>query len=174
LNIIAEKQPIVADQEGVWDGEYVHLDENHNIIDRHQSRLVCRLNDGPDGEARLSQTNIYTWDDGQREVRYFEGVYRDDRLWIHNDLIDGWTSAVNLDATNRTIMVAWTRTSDPDFRFYELITVAEDGNAKNRTWHWYRGRRLFQRTVINESRVARDWKPYDDPDYYQFRAKAPI
>jgi hypothetical protein len=174
LNIIAEKQAIVADQEGVWDGEYVHLDENHNIIDRHQSRLVCRLNDGPDGEARLSQTNIYSWDDGEQEIRFFEGIYRGDRLWIENELIDGWTSAVSLDATNRTIMVAWTRAAEPDFRYYELITVAEDGDAKNRTWHWYRKGRLFQRTVINEVRVSRNWKSYDDPSYYEFRAKAPI
>lgn len=173
MNIIAENHPIIADQAGVWDGEYVHLDMTHAVIDRHRSRLVCRLEDGEDGDARLSQTNIYTWADDQQEIRYFDGVYRDDRIWIKNELIDGWTGAVSLDTTNRTIMVGWTRANEPDFRFYEMITVAEDGNAKNRTWHWYRKGRLFQRTVINEERVSRDWRAYDDPAYYANSPRTP-
>lgn len=166
MDIIRQRQPIVADQAGVWDGEYVHLDADHRIIDRHQSRLVCRLADGPDGAARLTQTNIYSWADGTREIRYFEGVFRGDRVWISNQLIDGWTGAVAMDPTNRTIMVGWARTNEPGFRYYEMITVAEDGNAKNRTWHWYRNGRLFQRTLIDEVRVTRDWQAYDDPAYY--------
>ncbi|MEM9531067.1 MAG: DUF3598 domain-containing protein [Pseudomonadota bacterium] len=173
MGIIAERHPILADQAGVWEGEYVHLNADHEVIDRHQSRLVCRFEDGADGVASLRQSNIYTWADGQYEIRYFEGVYRGDRLWIQNDLIDGWTGALQLDPTQRTIMVGWTRNGEPDFRYYEMITVAEDGDAKNRTWHWYRRGRLFQRTVINEVRVARDWEAYDQPDYYAFRPKGP-
>ena len=91
MGIITETQPLVADQAGVWDGEYVHLDADSREIDRHASRLVCRLEDGPDGVARLSQTNIYTWADGSREIRYFDGTFSGDRVWIRNDLIDGWT-----------------------------------------------------------------------------------
>jgi hypothetical protein len=174
MQIITEKQPIVADQAGVWEGEYVHLDADHNIIDRHKSRLVCRLTDGPDGLAKLSQTNIYTWDDGTQEIRYFDGTFQGDRIWIKNDLIDGFVGALNYDETQRTIMVGWTRTHEPDFRYYEMITVAEDGEAKNRTWHWYRKGRLFQRTVINENRISRDWQSYDDPSYYSFRPGAAL
>ena len=48
MGVIAERSPLVADQAGVWEGEYVHLDADHNIIDRHQSKLICRLVDGPD------------------------------------------------------------------------------------------------------------------------------
>lgn len=172
MHIISKQQPIVAEQAGVWDGEYVHLDASHNIIDRHNSRLICRLQDGPDGEAKLSQTNIYDWSDGTREIRYFDGVFKSDRVWISNELIEGWTGAVALDPTNRTIMVGWTRPQEPDFRYYEMITVAQDGNAKNRTWHWYRKGRLFQRTVINEVRIAREWQSYDDPAYLRFQARS--
>ncbi len=174
MQIITEMMPIVADQAGVWEGEYVHLDADHNIIDRHKSRLVCRLEDGPDGEAKLSQTNIYTWADNTQEIRYFDGTFRGDRVWINNDLINGWTASVSLDQTSRTIMVGWTRAHEPDFRYYEMITVAEDGNAKNRTWHWYRKGRLFQRTVIDENRVSRDWKAHDDPSYYAFKQRSPL
>jgi len=169
--IIREKLPLVADQEGVWDGEYVHFDAEHREIDRHRSRLVCRLFDGADGEARLVQSNIYHWDDGSREIRYFDGVFRDDRIWISNELIDGWTASIGLDETGRSLMVAWVRVAEPDFRFYELITMAEDNDAKNRTWHWYRNGRLFQRTLINEVRVAHDWKPFDSDELYRFHAR---
>jgi hypothetical protein len=171
MKIIAEKQPLIADQAGVWAGEYVHLDADNQVIDRHKSKLVCRLEDGPDGAARLSQTNIYDWPDNTQEIRYFDGVFKGDRVWIKNDLIDGWTGALAMDPTNRTIMVGWTRTHEPDFRYYEMITVAQDGNAKNRTWHWYRKGRLFQRTIINEVRIAQDWRPHDDPSYYSFRPR---
>lgn len=174
MGIITTKMPIVGAQEGVWEGEYVHLDPNHEVIDRHRSRLVCRLFDGEDGQARLAQTNIYDWPDGTREIRYFDGVFRGDRIWIDNVNIVGWTASVSLDETNRTIMVGWVRQGEPDFRFYEMITVSEDGDAKNRTWHWYRRGRLFQRTVINEVRVSRDWKAYDDPSYYAFHPRAPV
>ena len=173
MNIISMSQAVVADQAGVWDGEYVHLDANHTVVDRHRSRLVCRLHDGAEGTAKLSQTNIYTWDDGQQEIRYFDAVFEGDRLWLKNDLIEGWTSAIKMDETQRTIMVVWTRPSEPGFTYYEMITLSEDGDAKNRTWHWYREGRLFQRTVINEERISRDWSSYDDPGYYQSVLRTP-
>ena len=174
MGIIAETQPLVADQAGVWDGEYVHLDADSREIDRHASRLVCRLEDGPDGVACLSQTNISTWADGTREIRYFDGTFSGDRVWIRNDLIDGWTGEAAMDPTARTILVGWTRPTEPGFRYYEMITVAEDGEAKNRCWHWYRHGRLFQRTVINERRISRDWRAHDDPAYYAFTPRAKV
>lgn len=166
--LIAAKMPLVAAQAGVWQGEYVHFDADHREIDRHGSKLVCRLFDGADGEARLAQTNIYTWADGSREVRYFDGRLRGDRIEIANVNIDGWVAPLAMDATNATIMVLWTRAGEPDFRYYEMITVAEDGMAKNRTWHWYRKGRLFQRTLINEQFITRDWQSHDDPSLYAY------
>jgi hypothetical protein len=171
MGVITENFPLLASQQGMWDGTYVHLDPDHREIDRHQSRLVCRLFDGPDGEARLAQTNIYTWADGTTEIRYFDGVFRQDRLWISNELIDGWTGEISLDPTRRTMMVGWVRQGAPDFRFYELITVSEDGRQKNRTWHWYRNGALFQRTLINEVKSSDNWQDVDHPDLYKTRAR---
>ena len=84
-----------------------------------------------------------------------------------------WVAPLAMDETQRTIMVAWTRAGQPDFRYYEMITVAEDGLAKNRTWHWYEKGRLFQRTLINEDYVTADWQALDDPAYYAFQPRAP-
>ncbi|MEJ2534146.1 MAG: DUF3598 domain-containing protein, partial [Gammaproteobacteria bacterium] len=129
MGVMAERLPLLVDQEGVWDGEYVHVDADHQVIDRHRSRLICRVFDGPEGEAKFVQSNLYDWADGTREIRFFEGVFRDDRVWIRNDLIDGWTADLDLDPTRRSLMVAWVRVGEPDFRFYELITMSEDGQA---------------------------------------------
>jgi hypothetical protein len=172
-DIIAKTMPLAALQAGVWDGEYVHFDDRHREIDRHASRLICRLHDGPDGEARLEQSNIYSWPDGSREIRYFDGVFREDRIWIQNDLIDGWTAQIQLDPTERSLMVAWVRVNEPGYRFYELITMSEDGKRKNRTWHWYRNGILVQRTLINELRTSRDWQSFDKPEYYAFIPRTP-
>ena len=118
MGIISEKYPLIAEQEGVWEGTYVHIDGDHREIDRHQSRLVCRLFDGPDGGARLAQSNIYTWQDGTQEIRFFDGIFRHDRIWISKSLIEGWTGQIDLDQTGRTLMVGWVRQGAPDFRFY--------------------------------------------------------
>jgi hypothetical protein len=171
MGALSSLMPLVADQAGVWDGEYLHLNAHHQVIDRHASRLVCRLHE--DGEkAGLAQSNIYTWPDGTREIRYFETWLKGDRLWVENDLIDGWVGPDNLDLTNRTILVGWVSKLDPELKFYEFITISSDGNFKNRTWHWYRKGVLFQRTLINETRTSRDWKAYDDPGYYAYKARS--
>lgn len=166
---LATRMPTLAAQMGVWEGEYVHLDADHREIDRHKSKLVCHLDND-----RLIQSNIYNWADGTREVRYFEGVLDGDRLLISNENIDGWVAPLAGDATQRTIMVLWTRAGAPDFRFYEMITVSEDGKAKNRTWHWYDKGRLFQRTLINEILITTDWRAHDAPEFHAYRPRAPL
>jgi hypothetical protein len=173
MGAIAETMPVIAAQAGVWEGEYVHIDAAHREIDRHASRLICRVEDGPDGAARLIQSNIYDWADGTREVRYFEGVLAGDRIRIANENIEGSVSPLAMDETARTIMVLWVRTGAPDFRFYEMITVSEDGLAKNRTWHWYQKGRLFQRTLINEVKISEDWQAHDDPAFHRYCPRGP-
>jgi hypothetical protein len=175
MGLIRERFPLIAEQEGIWDGEYVHLDAEHREIDRHAARLVCRIFDGDREErARLVQSNIYTWPDGTREVRFFEGHLRGDRFWMENERIDGWAAPVDLDETARTLMVSWVRSDDPGFRFYELITMSEDGERKNRTWHGYREGCLFRRTLIDERRVSRDWTPFDTEEFYAHQPRAPL
>lgn len=166
---LATVMPTLAAQMGVWEGEYVHLDSEHREIDRHRSQLICHI----EGD-RLIQSNIYDWADGTREVRYFEGMLTGDRLLISNENINGWVAPLAGDETQRTIMVLWTRAGAPDFRFYEMITVSEDGKAKNRTWHWYDKGRLFQRTLINEVLITTDWQSYDAPEFHFYRPRTSL
>ena len=173
MGLIKDRFPLLAAQEGVWDGQYVTVNADHRVVARHKSRLICRISD-VEGEARLEQSNIYFHDDGTQEVRYFDAFVKGDRVEIDTDLINGWIAPVDLDHTGRAMMVAWTRKTDVGFRFYEIITMSRDGESKNRTWHGYHEGQLFTRTLIDEVLVTRDWKDHDKPEYRVSTARQPL
>ncbi|MEN3746595.1 DUF3598 domain-containing protein [Sphingomonas sp. HF-S3] len=153
---IREAMPLLARHEGVWDGVYIYYDAAGQKIDEHKSRLLCRVDE--DSPNPYHQTNFYTWDDGRTEIRDFPAEYRDGRIWWDNELIVGWAAEVALDDKNRTLMLYWQRTGDPDLYLYEMIQISDDGTYRCRTWHWIRGGRIETRTSIEERLVSRDWR----------------
>jgi hypothetical protein len=171
MGLISRNLPITFDQQGVWDGEYVHLDRDHTIVDRHRSRIICRIDDDEERPV-MRQTNIYTWADGTREIRYFEATCEGDRVVYDNDLIVGWNVDGKHDPQHRTILVGWTRRDAPDIQFYEYINPSADGERKHRVWQWFSGGDLIRRTLINEVRASRDWRQYDAPEYYRTTARS--
>ena len=158
--------PLLARNEGIWEGYYRYYDANGDKIDEHKSRLICRIKDDRD----YHQTNLYRWADGKKEDRDFPAEIRDNRLVFTNE-ITGWAAAVDLDEFGRTMMLHWTRNNEPDLYLYEMIQLSDDGEARARVWHWYKSDRLFQRTLIDERRTTIDWKAHDgeDPDYGDLR-----
>jgi hypothetical protein len=78
------------------------------------------------------------------------GVYRDGRLWWDTGLIQGhaWQG------DERTCILTWERTDTPGAHLYELIVLAPDGRTRARTWHWFRDGECYQRTLIDEGRIA--------------------
>jgi len=154
--------PLLARNEGVWEGYYRYYDAAGSKLDEHRSRLVCRIKDDRD----YHQTNMYRWADGKKETRDFPAEIRGNKL-ILSGIIDGWAAAVDLDEQSRTMMVHWTRSGEPDLYMYEMIQISDDGNARARVWQWFRNDRLMQRTLVDEHLVSRDWAAYQDldPDY---------
>ncbi len=154
--------PLLARNEGVWEGYYRYYDPSGVQVDEHRSRLLCRLIDDRD----YHQTNVYRWADGRKENREFPAEIRGQRL-VFTNKITGWAQAVDLDEHGRTLMLHWTRNGEPDLYLYEMIQLSDDGHARARVWQWYKADRLFQRTLIDERLVSRDWKRYDgqDPAY---------
>ncbi len=151
--------PLLARNEGVWEGYYRYYDAAGNKIDEHKSRLLCRIKDDRD----YHQTNLYRWSDGRRETRDFPARIEGTRLVLYTE-IDGWASAVDLDEHGRTMMLHWTRKGEPDLYLYEMIQLSDDGEARARVWQWFKSDRLMQRTLIDEVRVSADWQSYDDLD----------
>lgn len=153
---LKEKIPLIARNEGVWDGYYRYYDRNGNMTDEHKSRLICRF-PTPDG---YHQTNHYFWADGNVDIRDFPSRVEDNRLVFYTE-ISGWAAEVALDEFARTVMLHWVRNGDAGLYLYEMIQLSDCGNYRARVWQWFRDGRLWQRTLIDESRVSDDWRAYD-------------
>lgn len=158
---IREDMPLLARHEGVWDGVYTYYNAAGEKVDEHRSRLFCRFL-GDDAPHPYHQTNHYSWPDGRTEVRDFPAQYRDGRVWWDNELIQGSAWEVEHDSKNRSVMLYWQRSGDPNLYLYEMIQIADDGQSRCRTWHWIRGGQLETRTAIQERLVTRDWKSMED------------
>jgi len=157
-NELKKIMPLLARHEGVWEGSYRHFDAAGNQTDEHQSRLICRF---PDAGNPYHQTNHYRWSDGRREVRDFPAAVEKGRLKWDNEFIVGWACDVALDDFRRTTMLNWTRTGEPDLYLYEMIQLSDDGQSRSRVWQWFKADRLFQRTLVDETFVTRDWQAYE-------------
>jgi len=155
---IKRAMPLLARNEGVWDGYYRYTDAEGNTIDEHRSRLVCRFPDS--GPHPYHQTNHYTWADGRTEVRDFPADYRDGRIWFDNELIYGWAAEVGLDDHGRTLMLNWTRKGEPDLYLYEMIQMSDCGRYRARIWQWIKAGQIHMRTLIDETRVSDSWEGY--------------
>lgn len=159
---LRKAMPLLARHEGVWEGYYRYYDSQGNKTDEHKSRLICRIRD----DKEYHQTNLYRWADGKKETRDFPARIEGGRLWFATE-ISGWAAAVDLDEHKRTMMLHWTRIGEPDLYLYEMIQISDDSEARARVWHWFRNDRLWQRTLVDESRVSTDWAGYEglDPAY---------
>jgi len=153
---VKDNMPIIASNEGVWEGWYRFYNLEGDKIDEHRSRLLCRFLD----EENYHQTNYYFWEDGKSEVKDFPTKIDGNKLVFYTH-IDGWAAEVPLDTFNRTTMLNWTRHGEPGVYLYEMIQVSDDRKSRSRVWQWFKDGRLFQRTLIDEHFVTRDWKSYE-------------
>ena len=139
--------PVIARHEGAWTGEYVHMDADGKVLDRHRADLSCHFPES--GAHDYHQTNIYTWADGRREELHFPADCRDGRIWWDTDRIQGYCWEID----PRTVALTWTRKDMPDTYLYEIINISEDNKRRARTWHWFERDTLVKRTCIREQRV---------------------
>lgn len=157
-----ERMPLLQESAGVWEGWYRYYDaETGALTDQHRSRLICRIMP-EDSPFPYHQTNIYFWEDGRVETRDFPAWYDDGRIWWDNELITGWASEMKPDDYRRSTVLNWTRKGEPDLYLYELIQHAANGIDRARTWQWFRSDKCYQRTLIDEKRVTRDWQNFAD------------
>jgi len=147
--------PLLAANEGIWEGVYRHYDAEGRMLDEHQSRLVCRILDA--GPVPYHQSNHYTWADGRTEVREFRAGFANGRLVFDNVLISGWAAEVALDDHRRTMMLNWVRKGEPETYLYEMIQTSDDRRSRARVWQWLRAGKTHMRTLIDEHLVSKSW-----------------
>ena len=69
---VKDDMPIIASNEGVWEGWYRYYNLDGDKTDEHRSRLLCRFLD----EETYHQTNYYFWEDGTRFFDREKGAVR--------------------------------------------------------------------------------------------------
>lgn len=160
---VREAMPILASNEGVWEGWYRYYDAtNGKLIDEHRSRLICRLFTDEGGVDRYHQTNYYFWEDGRTETRDFPAWYENGRIWWDNDLIKGWAAHMQPDDFNRSTCLHWVRKNEPGIYLYEMIQNNDARTHRSRTWQWFRDGICYQRTLIDEKFITPDWQNWTD------------
>jgi hypothetical protein len=158
---IRAAMPLLADNEGVWEGVYRHYDAiTGKLVDEHLSRLICRIVEGD--KFNYQQSNYYFWADGRTELREFPAWYENGRIWWDNELIKGWAAAMRPDDYGRSTCLNWTRHGEPDLYLYEMIQNSADRKLRARTWQWFRNDKCFMRTLIDERFVTHDWRGWTD------------
>lgn len=147
MSSIRQGMPVLARHEGEWEGEYIHVDTNNIVLDRHKSHLQCKF--PASGPHAYHQINTYTWPDGRREELHFPATYRDGQIFWDTDRIVG--RAWEIDP--KTVVLTWTRKGEPGTYLYEMIQLSDDGRHRGRTWHWFENDQLVKRTCIKERRI---------------------
>jgi hypothetical protein len=124
------------------------VDVAGKTIDHHQSRIEVRF---PENEAyHYLQRNHFWWADGKEFRGEYPGVCRDGMLHWDTPLIRGHAWSID----DLSSALTWRRHDTPGAYLYELIVINEANNRRSRTWHWFRDGVLYQRTLIDEQRVA--------------------
>lgn len=144
---IRDEMPVLVRHEGDWVGTYTQIDNDGNIIDKHNSHLTCQFPE--DSPYPYFQTNRYEWADGKREEYQFPGTYRDKKLYFDTERIYGYSWEVD----DSTIILFITYKSIPDVYIYEIINISPCNNYRARTWHWFKNNQIFRRTLIKEERM---------------------
>jgi len=146
--LLASIMPNVVKHEGLWRGVYTHVDETGTLIDRHQSQVECIF--PVSGDIVYIQKNHFTWDDGREYRAELPGTLKDAKIWWDTDTFSGyaWETSCGLTLLNIN------RKDIPGAYFYEMIAMGDTGEFRSRTWHWFKGGKLFKRTLCEERRVA--------------------
>lgn len=142
--------PALFAHEGVWEGDYRHVDLDFRLVDHHRMRTRCEFPDA--GPFVYVQHNRTVRDGVPDQDVSFGGVLRDGRIWWDTDRFDGhgW------ETEGGVLMLSLQRKDESGLRFTEMIEIADDGDSRARTWQWFRDGRPVRRTLCDERRVSQD------------------
>jgi len=148
-NPLNDVMPSILRHEGVWVGEYQHINIVGEIIDQHRSRVECVFPDT--GDEVYIQKNSFTWEDGREQTSEFAGVLEGERIFW--DTLNfrgyGWVASPTI------FLLELDRKDQPGASFSETIVLGSSGRDRARTWHWFKDGKCFQRTLCNERLIKR-------------------
>jgi hypothetical protein len=148
MNQVAATMPMLLRHRGVWEGLYRLVDTAGTLVEWHHSRIEVRFPE--QGPHDYVQRNHFRWPDGRELNVEHPAVCRDGVLIWDTEHISGRAWAVG----ERSTVLSWSRRDSPGSELYEIIVINERNDRRSRTWHWFRDGALYQRTLIDEKRVA--------------------
>lgn len=156
MTTLREGMPLIASNEGEWQGTYTFISPTGWISDRYDFRIVLSIFDDP--ELSYRQESYYRWADGRTEERVFEAGYdaaANIMVWDTGRIAGRlW----EIDET--TFHLRFGFADMPGVECFETVQMFEGGAKRGRTWLWYRDGELYQYVLINEHRTR--W-PGDAP-----------
>lgn len=143
---IDQALPLLARNAGRWLGTYTHCGPGLEVQDRHDFSIEVSF---PDART-YRQESHYVWPDGRRQSLAFEGVLEGEAIVFDNGRIAGRMWALDAE----TLYLKFRFSAEPQVHVCEMIQLSADGRDRARTWHWFRGRVLFRRTLVEERRAG--------------------
>ena len=147
---IYEGLPLVALNEGRWDGTYRVVTPDGAPVQQYDFRIRVGLS--RDNSRAYRQESYYRWPDGSRSAIVFEAPYADGRLLWNDDRIFGQLWEISAD----TIYLTFGFHAMASTVCHEMIQTQPDGMERGRTWLWYVDGKLDRYTLIDERRVPDD------------------
>jgi hypothetical protein len=155
---LKKKFPVLASTEGVWAGTFRRLDANSKIVEEFKSKITKRYLSDDQWPKIYHQTNEYEYADGRKQKIETFGEYRDGKVHFESARVKGWQMDDPSDPFGRTIFLHMVYTANPDQYVYEMINVSDDGKYRTRVTQFLKAGRTVQRTLIDEEKVADDWR----------------
>lgn len=132
---------------GTWKGTYRHIDLLAQEEELIQSQVICEF---PEDEVFYRQTIQLTHADGRVTHAGFDGIDRGDHLWFDTETFIG----KSWETSDGVVLLNLQRKDEPGAHFVEVIILADGGQNRARTWHWFKHGQLYRRTLCDEVRVA--------------------
>ncbi len=157
------KLPILARNEGVWDGMYRRYGPDGVLMGEFASRVIMRFREDAPEKEMYHQTNLYRFPNGQNQVIESTGWFDGERLHFGSDRdISGWAADDSTDVHgNSCLLYMAVHTATPQLAkgtiCYELVNLSSCGTYRARAAQYTLDGRLVMRTLIDERCVTREW-----------------
>jgi len=168
VSALKSKLPVIAKNEGVWEGKYRRYGPDGQLIAEFDSRVVMRFReDAPENEM-YHQTNVYRFADGKGQVIESTGWFDGERLNFGSDRdISGWAADDLTDPHSQTcLMHMKVNSATPqlakDSICYELVQLSACGRYRARATQYTLDGKIIMRTMIDEELVTQDWAQKQD------------
>lgn len=162
------KLPVLAKNDGVWEGMYRRYGPDGALMGAFNSRVVMRFrSDAPDTEM-YHQTNVYRFANGKGQVIDSKGWFDGARLNFGSDRdISGWAADDLTDPHGQTCLLYMeVHSATPQLAkgtiCYELVQLSACGNYRARAAQYTQDGRIVMRTMIDEQLVEKDWTQRED------------